>query len=291
MDRVVNVRMFSVEAKENGGMAFSEALRHIAAQPFGRREHEPEPDVIIRLEDLDTIGRVWTGEMVRVQEANLPPKALRGQRRERLGVRSIGHSSAFVFDTHLSILALQLSRNRITASRMALYAEALAGGDGYNALPVPDRETWNVLRRGGVRALAFSLATPSELAAIDDETRSVRRGMMAMKESMQPTRLELVMTMGRGEVDMNRGKAVSLLQWLLRERQAHRGGVTRMMARVIPRDGEDAEALNLISGHMGDREWVDLPEDDPDTSYQRRREYILRVLRENRAALEGMFGG
>jgi hypothetical protein len=292
MDRIVNVRMFSVEAKEDGGMPFSQALRHIAdLQPLARREHETEPDVVIRLEELDHTGRVWSGEVVRVQEANLPPKALRGQRREPLGIRSIGHTSVFAFDTRLSVLALQLSRNGITATRMGLYAEALAGGDGYNILPVPDKETWSILRRGGVRSVGFSLATPAELAAIDDETRGVRRGMIAMKESMQPTRLELTMTMGRGEVDMDRPKVVSLLQWLFRERQAHRGGITRMRAKVIPRDGEDAAALDLLNGHMGNKEWVDLPEDDPDASYQKRKNYILRVLRENRTALEDMYGG
>lgn len=292
MDRIVNVRMFSVEEKEDGGMPFSEALRHIGnLQPLARREHDAEPDIVIRLEDLDTTGRYWSGEMVRVQEANLPPKALRGQRRERLGVRSIGHTSAFAFDTRLSVLALQLSRNGITAMRMGTYAEALAGGDGYKVLPVPDRETWDVLRRGGVRAISFGLATPFELAAIDNETQGIRRGMVAMKELLQPTRLEVTMSMGRGEVDMNRGRTVTFFQWLLRERQAHRGGITRMKATVVPRDGEDAEVLNLIGGHMGDREWVDLPDDDPDTSYQRRNAYILRVLRENRATLEEMYGG
>jgi len=291
MDRIVNVRMFSVEAKEDGGMAFSQALRHIAdLQPLARREHETEPDVIIRLEDLNPTGRIWFGEMVRVQEVNLPPKALRGQRRERLGIRSIGHTSVFAFDTRLSVLALQLSRNGITAARMGLYAESLAGGDGYNVLPVPDKATWSILRQGGVRSIGFSLATPSELAAIDDETRGVRRGMIAMKESMQPTRLELTMSMGRGEIDMDRSRAVSLLQWLFRERQAHRGRITRMRAKVIPRDEEDAMALDLLNGHMGEKEWVDLPEDDPDASYQKRKDYIFSVLRENRAALEDMYG-
>lgn len=292
MDRVVNVRMFSVEEKEDGGMPFSAALQRIAGLvPLGRREHEAEEDVVIRLEDLDATGRYWSGEMIRVQAGNLPPKALRGRRRERLGVPSIGHTSAFVYDTHLSILALQLSRNGITAVRMGLYAEALAGGGGYNILPVPDKETWNVLRRGGIRGISFRIATPSELAAIDDETRGIRRGLIAMKDSLQPTRLELTMSMGRDEVNMDRGKAVSFFGWLMRERQARRGGVTRMMAKVVPQDGEDAEVLNLLSGHMGDKDSVDLPDDDPDTSYQRRSAYILRVLRANRAALEEMYGG
>jgi len=143
MDRIVNVRMFSVEAKEDGGMAFSQALRHIAdLQPLARREHETEPDVIIRLEDLNPTGRIWFGEMVRVQEVNLPPKALRGQRRERLGIRSIGHTSVFAFDTRLSVLALQLSRNGITAARKVpcLNPDTAAIGLCQGCLPIPLRE-------------------------------------------------------------------------------------------------------------------------------------------------------
>jgi hypothetical protein len=290
MDRLVNVRLFSVDIREQGGVAFSTALRRIADENLLDREHEQEPDVVIRLERLALRQGALCGEFVRIQERNLPPKAVRGHPIESLGVASIGHTTAFAFDPDLSVLALQIARNGITATRIALYVEGLAGGPGYDILPVPNREIWDVLRRGGIRGLTFRIAAPNELQAIDDETRSVRRGALAMKESLQPSHLEITMGMARGEVDIDSRKAIGLFGWLQRERQDRRGGVSKLSARVIPEGGEEAQPLNLIGGHMGDKEWVDIPDDDPEASYRKRSDYILRVLRENRPVLREMYG-
>jgi hypothetical protein len=290
MDRLINVRLFSVELKDGAGLSFSSALQRAITRTIQEREEELEPDVVIRLERLTSQHGLFCGEFVRLQANNLPPKALRGKPIESLGVASIGHTTAFAFDPKLSVLALQLARNGITATRIALYAEALAIGTSYDILPVPNEEIWEKLKKGGVRGVEFRVSSPNELRSIDTQTQSVKRGIAAMKESLQATQIEVTMTMARGEANMNRKKAVALFGWLQRERQEERGGVSKLKARINSEDSEATETLNLIGGHMGDKELLELPNDDPNASYRLRRDYINLVLEKNRKVLEAMYG-
>jgi hypothetical protein len=289
VDKTVNVRMFEVEARE-GAMPFSQALGQIAARPLAAREREIEPDIVIRLERLTDQRGVIVGEMVRRQTANLPPKALEGQPLERLGVSSIGHTTAFIYDIRLSILALQIARNGITSFRMGLYAETLLGGAGYSILPVPNVEVWNKLRHGAVRAVTVRVAAPNDLEAADAEARSVRGGMMELKDALGSAHVEVTLSMGRRDANINRQRALSMFRWLHREREEERGGVSRLAADVIPADGEEVETLNLIHGQMGDNQRLNLPDDDPDGSFRMRSDYIQDILRAHRAELERRYG-
>lgn len=291
MDKAINVRLFSVETKEAGGLSFSTALQNIGTLGLELRERQIEEDIIVRLERLERVTRVLAGEFVRLQTTNLPPKVARGQPLESLGVRAIGHSAAFAYDMDLSVMALQMSRNGITPSRIGLYSQELASGPGFDILPVPNGEVLAAVRRGGVRGLMFRVAMPNELRAIDNETQSVRRGMIEMKRSLQPARIEIGMTMKRGDVDMDRRRTLAFIGWLQRERQERRGEVSKIAARIAPDEGEAAETLNLLGGQLGDRRTIDLPEDDPQTSYRLRSAYVLQVLRDSRRTLEGMYGG
>jgi hypothetical protein len=96
--------------------------------------------------------------------------------------------------------------------------------------------------------------------------------------------------MGRRDANINRQRALRMFNWLHREREEERGGVSHLSADVIPADGEEVETLNLIRGQMGDKRRLDLPDDDPGGSYRMRSDYIQEVLRANRAELERRYG-
>ena len=236
MDRLVNVRLFSVELKDQAGRPFSDAIQRIAGMGLVDREHELEPDLVIRLERTDIQGRFIVGEFVRRQTTNLPPRAPRGRPLDRLGVGSIGHTTAFVFDQRLSVLALQLARNGITPVRIALYVEARVGGGSYSILPIPNQDIWNRLRRGAVRGVSFKLSSPNELQAIDGESRSIRRGLIAMKESLLPARVEVTMSSARGDNGNYHFESADVRWSKLESRRklASHGLAARRSARAIP---------------------------------------------------------
>jgi hypothetical protein len=288
MDRSVSIKLYRVDQKENRGPKFSVTLRDIYNHVLGRREHQVEPDITIRLEKLTEENGLFTGEIVRLQSANLPPKALPAHPVERLGVRSIGHSSVFVYDPQLSVLSIQCARNGISSSRISMYADHFAGGEFYEIWPILNSDTWNKLRRGSIRAMRVRLASPENLEAADDEARTVRQGLRSLKRATETHNLDVNFTMSRGDPDLDRARTVRLFRWFESERQAGRGNVTKLQAKVS--DGDETELLNLLGAQMGANTRLDLPDDDPNISYRMRADYTRDVFRANRPALEEQFG-
>ena len=74
MDKVVNIRMFRVDQDENTNMGFSTALRHIEQMSLADREHELEPELVVRMERLENKDSILCGEVIRLQSGNLPPE-------------------------------------------------------------------------------------------------------------------------------------------------------------------------------------------------------------------------
>lgn len=287
MDRTISIRMYRVERRENRGPSFSEALDAIIGRRLGNREYEVEPDVIVRLERLQENRRIIRGEFVRLQSENLPAKALRAHPAERLGVDSIGHSTVFAYDRNLSVLSMQFARNGISATRIGLYASYFSHTD-FDLWPIPNEHVWGKLRGGHIRAMRVRLASPDNLESADQETRTIKQGLQRLKDATETKNLEVSFSMSRGDPDLNRARTLRFFRWFSTEREANRGDVSRLTARVS--DGEETEILNLIGAQMGAKRKLDLPKDDPSASYEMRVSYAQEILQENRRRLEADFG-
>jgi hypothetical protein len=133
------------------------------------REAEVGDGIAVRLERADFPTDNARGELIRRQVTNLPPKALSGEPIENLGVEAIGHSTAFLYDARLSILAFEQARNGITATRFGLYMARFVSVGKYDMLPIPTKEMWDTLRTGRVRAMSVRCAAPESLEAVDAE--------------------------------------------------------------------------------------------------------------------------
>ena len=287
MDKSVSIRMFSVEQREGHGVLFSAALRAIFARELVAREREVEPEIVIRLERLSDDAPVVRGEIMRLQSANLPPKALSGEPAVRLGVGSIGHSAVFAYDREIGALALQVARSGITPARIALYVEALHGSP-YDVWPILNADSWTKIRHGRIRAARIRLATPSDLRAADDDARSIKQGLRRLKEATDTHYLDVSFTMGRGDPDLDRARTMRLFRWFHAEREAGRGDVKRLAASVS--DGEKTEILNLIGAQMGATARLELPDDDPTASYELRSQFALDSLHAHRDELVEQLG-
>jgi hypothetical protein len=185
MDRNVTVRFYTVETQSNPPHSLRSALQQIAGLTLLDREAEVDEGIVVRLEHADFPANDACGEIIRRQISNLPPKALSGKPIENLGVEAIGHSTAFLYDANLSILAFEQARNGITATRFALYMGYFVKTTKYDILPIPSKEMWDTLRTGRVRAMSVRCAAPQSLEAVDDESGAARSGLIALQRTTQ----------------------------------------------------------------------------------------------------------
>ncbi|WP_146747636.1 hypothetical protein [Paramagnetospirillum kuznetsovii] len=289
MDRNICVRFFTVERSGNNAIRFGDALRQIAGiMDLANRELEVEPEVILRLEKLRDERGMISGEFVRRQTQNLPSRAPHGEPISRLGVDSIGHSTAFAYNPDLSIIALQLARNGVTPMRVMLYVSNILNLSGYQSYPIPTEEGWAALQRGNVRAVLLRVASPANLVAVEPRHTTIKDGLQAMKAAVDTTYVEATFGMGRGDHDMDNRSALNIMRWLWRERSEDRGGISKLGAKVIE-DGSSARWLNLLSYHLGGNQTLDLPPDDPDRNFAIREAFVRQVYRDHLDVLRRLY--
>jgi hypothetical protein len=204
-------------------MGLSAVLRQIAGLGLLEREAEIEDGITVRLESADFPTNKARGEIIRRQMSNLPPKALSGQRLERLGVEAIGHSTAFLYCRRLSILAFEQARNGITSTRFGLYIAHFAGGVGYDILPAPTQEMWETLRAGRLRAIRVRCAAPQSLEAADAEAEAVKSGLVSLQGVLDTHYIDATLGMKRGDPDIQRNTALRWFNWFRRERENRAG--------------------------------------------------------------------
>lgn len=239
------------------------------------REHELEEEVFVRLEHTRSDRGFVVGEFVRRQTSNLPPHAPAGAPLAPLGVSSLGHTAAFLFDPATSVLAHQFSRSGTSPSRLLNYVAALTGGHAFGVVPVLTEEMWAKLQQGRLRGLRAEVSSPETLAAADNDTTSVREGFRAFQRALGTSYVEAHFKVGRGEA-IERDRAIRVLDWFRRQRSEDRGGVRRLYAEVVPPEGGPAEILNLIGAQAGGSRVLDLPP-DPEANYQVRAAFVREV--------------
>lgn len=291
MDRMVNVRFYSVENVDGDATPFADCLHQIADRQLPDRESEVEPEIVIRLERHDIDGpNIVKGELVRIQSENLPPKAVRGEPVTRLGVPSIGHTAAFRYDTARSILAMETGRSGLTPYRLGMYVAELAGVPGYGVWPVITENAWQKLEDSRVRKMMVKVASPDRLAPVAAEHQMVKSALTQMKNAAHTTYVEAVFGMGHVTDDISNRRARSWFRWLLGERDNDNGaGVSKVNAEIRVDGADQNELLRFIDCHLGEKRKIDLPNDDPDVSYARRDAYIQAVMAQFRDEINAQF--
>jgi hypothetical protein len=285
VDRTVTVRFYTV-GTNTGAPSLRRALQDIAARSLLDREDEVEDGVVVRLERAEFPTNLARGELIRRQISNLPPKALAGKPIENLGVEAIGHSTAFLYDAELSILAFEQARNGITATRFALYIDRFLDRGRYDIFPIPTKEMWDTLQTGRVRGMTVRCATPQSLQAADDVSDSVRHGLIALQHATETHFVEATLRMKRGDPDVQRDRALHWFWWFRREHEYGRGAISNVYVDIIPEGETQTAHLNLLRGQIGGQRRLNLPEDDPEASYKIRANFLAEVFETHRSELE-----
>jgi hypothetical protein len=246
-------------------------------------------DVDFWMDKLTVKENVATGRICRVQTAHLPPQALPGGKLTPLGVRAIGPHSIWQYEPKLSVIAIESTRSGAGLGKLLAYIRAACDCRGYAYAPVVDDATLAAAQHGRIRELAMRIATPKNLESVTAAQRRIKQGLVELMGAQIATQIEIRFSVTARDPDIPTNRFVQAAKWLIRERKADRGTISKLQARVVEDDGH-GNMLDLLDAHLGARADLDLPNDDPDLSAAVRFANISQVFNTYRPTLEKQFG-
>jgi hypothetical protein len=288
LDKTVAVRFYRITRSARQEMPFLQRLAEITAIPEGQRIRRVA-DIDFWIDKMSINTAVASGRLCRTQSNHLPPKALAGGRLEPLGVPAIGLNTVWQFDTSLSVLAIEASRNGVNLSKLLAYIRNICDCQGYGFFPVIDDAALMAAQAGRIRELSVRVATPANLETVAADQRSVKQGMVQLMGPEIATQIEIKFSVKAGEPDIRPDRFQRIVNWFRGEKGADRGTISKLKARVVADDGS-ANMLDLLDAHLGTHTDLDLPDDDPDRSATIRLANVARVFETHRDILHRQFG-
>jgi hypothetical protein len=127
------------------------------------------------------------------------------------------------------------------------------------------------------------------LETVAPDQQSVKQSMVQLMGQEISTQIEIKFSVRAGEPDIRLDRFQRFVHWLRGEKDADRGEISKLQARVVEDDGS-ANTLDLLGAHLGTRTELDLPDDDPDRSAAVRLANVAHVFDTYRPILQRQFG-
>jgi hypothetical protein len=288
LDKSVTVKFYRVSASAHAqGIPFLQRLVQICGVPEDQRVCQVS-DTDFWMDKLTINNTAATGRLCREQTSHLPPRALPGGRLAPLGIRAIGHNSIWQYEADLSVLAIEVTRNGAGISRMFPYIRNICDCRGYAYLPVLNDAALEAAQQGRIRELAVRVATPRNLETITADQRQIKQGMVELMGSQIGSQIEIRYKAGARDPDIQPSRFLRAVRWLRGEKEADRGTISKLEARIVEDDGH-YNTLDLLDAHLGVRRDLDLPDDNPDASAAIRFSNMAQAFDQNRAILQRQF--
>jgi hypothetical protein len=289
LDRAISVRFFRIIRSGQQETPFFERLLQIHATAADQRTQQIN-GIDFWCDKITRNGNMVSGRFCRVQSTNLPPRVSRNRRLEPLGVGEIGPHTIWQFDGTLAVLAIETIRNGLNLSNFLSYVRAMCDCRGYAYLPVLDDTALEAARAGRIRELAVRVATPRNLQTVAAYQRQMKQGMVDLMGPQIATQVEVKFSVRAGDPDIQERWFTRTVNWLRNERDADRGTISKLQARVVVDEDGHQETLNLLDSQLGTRRELDLPDDDPDRSAAIRLSNIADIFNAHLASLQRQFG-
>lgn len=289
MDRRVTVRFFKVQRKARTTRGFGETLTKAGALLLAHRSREIM-DTLLRLERLQKDSAAGSGlllgEIVRIQMTNKPGMASAVTEQEPLNLpqgHGLAHSSVFAYDIDSSIMILQTSRNGISTSRIAGYFREISDGQSYSLLPILRQDALARLNRLTARRLRIKLAAPEDLSVVDSDQQTVKASLRHLKDLAGGPWIEVEVSTGREGESLKQRPTRKIMRWFQSEAAEGRGNIKILKVEGTESDDESevALALDLLSEQLKIEEIIELPEDNPESSFNIRCGVIRGAFKDN----------
>jgi hypothetical protein len=277
MPKSITVRFYEIGKLTQHGASLRQALQEIfGSGPPGDREVQLSEGFTCRLERLHTTAGFVSGEMLRVRTTDFPCEVL-PQGTRRLGVDGpIGDGIAFRFRDADSRLAIQYDPRVVSPGRMFDYIAQWHGTPLFGFTPTMDDDAIARFRAQPLRKVKIKLATPRNLAAIEDAAAPAAIALRDLGEDYEAPIVTLELSMGHAKGHLAEG-AKQMTEGFLR--MLGEGADVRSIV-VTPDAGEgvDNEDINLLDQLLSDKDEIASPPNDPDAIYDVCARHVECVL-------------
>lgn len=280
MANKLSIRFYTVEKLNPNGFSLRQALQLIDRALHPQREREVVAGFSVRLERYSNDAGELAGEFTRVRTTNFPFEVRdNGVRRLRTN-GPLGDGVAFRFRRADHTLAMQYD-NRIVSPRRAMdYLMAFDARAAFKITPKMDSENWRKFRTNPLRKLRVAVASPDHLADIEDPAAPVVQSFRELGDAYDAPMIVLEIGMGHRQGELSEA-AKGLAEAMFSRFVSHGADLRSLKARVESDDGGRTDEVNLIDEILSDKTELDLPRNDPERSYQIRRDFLRQRLREH----------
>jgi len=291
----MKVDFFRVEAPN--AVSVDEILLKATALPDDESRTKDIGGIPFRLQRIARAGRYWDGDMVRIRMDDVPPIVSRSGEEQEVDLdedQGLGEETAFRYDSQTRVLAIQVHRAGVSATKWAKYLEALLGAEEAIVPTVvinPDAAQ-AITRLETVRKIHIRYAGNTDARTV------INPGTAGTREQIQrlaQTAPVFEMTLGMGQVRGD-GLPIREARTLLREsfnwfmRQAagdnERSGRIDVVGTF---DDESRAEMNLLEYVMRETVEVEIDPDSKRVLYGSRHGGVEEAWERRRAALERMF--
>ena len=285
MDNSVSAKFFNVLSGGDSSVDIDQILDDISQVDIADRERDVSPDstsqIICRLERFNSDGDFLFGEFIRRQTDNKPPEAnSEGLTPLMLSDNGgLGHSSAFRYHTPTGTFCLQNNPSGMTAGRIKTYLNMIDASCDLDFDKVPTDDALSRFRSGETRSFEITLASALNLPTVEgvsaDEDDAVVQSARMLAEAYQGLTVTVAVSMGRSQDALPNRPIQSLLDTVLPWRERGLADVRKFNVKSKSSFGEgDTEVINFLQEFLQERTKLDLPDDDPLTNYNLRRDQL-----------------
>ena len=281
MDKKIAVRFYDVSRPSENGPLLREVLQRIFALGTpGAREAILEPNFTVRLERLEVDDNFLTGEFTRVQTTNYPSEVLATGVRALSLRNPLGHGIVFRFRTTDSVLAVQYEPRVLAPSRIYAYLREKRQDAEYKFDPHMRTDAWTRLEQHPLRKLTIGIASPADLSEIEDKGASVSGSFRSMGHAYEAPSIVVELSMGHRKGSL--GEATKKMAKEIFDRfQKGEVDLRAMRGIVQTEEGIPNDEINFIDEILSYQDELELPENDPQSSYEKRRDWLRDQLQNN----------
>ena len=242
-------------------------------------------DVIMRLERLSSNKDFVWGQFTRVQTAGIPPEAnTKGLTALQLSEEDagLGHTVAFRYHKASKVMAIQFNLQAVSANRIGIYLCEIDSKATFQVARLAREDSWARYGQGEPDKLMIAIAAPENLETVEPDVDGFDAGIRALAEMAGAPMLNVELSMGHRNGQLDKVGVKSLVQKLLNRRKDGSVDIRKLQVRSENdehRDGFDViDFLNPLLDEKGD---ISYSGNDPQIIYNSVETWLEKAFANN----------
>ena len=230
-----------------------------------------------RLERLQERNGLLCGEIIKIQEDNLPAE-VHARGLAKLGASKIGFGVAFVFDPTVNTLAIQYLPNVMSTARLREYLRAHHVGNAFSFILIPAPDVWEKISRSDIKSFHIRMAMPKHFS--QTAGGELCNSLKDLAQVYGAPYVTVKLSVGRQKTPLSEG--------LIEQARAIFSQDDNLRAMKI-KTFKDPEEIDLLHTFLKDEAELELP-DEPEQNYRERSNYVQLAYNERRAYIKESLG-